>query len=206
MMDSMLRTRAVRAAYWRICRLGVALVARRTRVGAGTRFLGVPLIDIAEGSSLTFGQRCSIVSRGALTALNVNHPCTFRTLRAGASIVLGDDVGMSGGSICAASSVRIADRVLIGANVTIVDTDFHDVDAVPRRYAADEPVGRPVVIGPDVFLGAGVTVLKGVTIGAGTVVGAGSVVATDLPERVVAAGVPAKVVRVLRSGEGSGRA
>lgn len=50
-------------------------------------------------------------------------------------------------------------------------------------------------IGDDVWLGTGVIVLAGVTIGSGTVVAAGSVVTKDLPAGVVAAGVPARVIR-----------
>ncbi|MEW6900246.1 hypothetical protein [Trueperella pyogenes] len=47
------------------------------------------------------------------------------------------------------------------------------------------------------WLGAGVMVAPGVTIGENTVVGAGSVVVRDLPANVVAAGVPARVLRGL---------
>ena len=50
-------------------------------------------------------------------------------------------------------------------------------------------------IGEGCWLGAGVIVLPGVTIGKGSVVGAGSVVTKDIPENVVALGVPCRVVR-----------
>jgi maltose O-acetyltransferase len=46
-----------------------------------------------------------------------------------------------------------------------------------------------------VWLGAGAKVMDGVSIGSDVVVGAGAVVTTDLPDRVVAVGVPARVVR-----------
>jgi maltose O-acetyltransferase len=52
-----------------------------------------------------------------------------------------------------------------------------------------------VLIGDNVWLSVNVTVLKGVTIGANTIVGAGSVVTRSLPAGVVAAGVPARVLR-----------
>ncbi|MCO1456928.1 hypothetical protein L0Z10_14020 [Burkholderia multivorans] len=45
------------------------------------------------------------------------------------------------------------------------------------------------------WIGSDVRVLKGVAIGAGSVIGTGSVVTRDVPERVVAAGNPARIVR-----------
>ena len=45
-------------------------------------------------------------------------------------------------------------------------------------------------------LGAGATVLPGVRIGTGVQVGAGAVVSKDLPDFSVAAGVPARVLRM----------
>ena len=66
---------------------------------------------------------------------------------------------------------------------------------------ADVPVleqgrsSRGITLGDDVWLGTGAKVLDGVRIGSGVVVGAGAVVADDLPDGVVAVGVPARVVR-----------
>lgn len=54
----------------------------------------------------------------------------------------------------------------------------------------------------DVWLGYGVVVLDGVRIGKGAVIGAGSVVTRDIPPGVIAAGVPAKVIK---EREASGR-
>ena len=54
-----------------------------------------------------------------------------------------------------------------------------------------------IVLEDDVWLGTGATVSAGVTIGKGTIVAAGSVVTKDLPPGVLAAGVPAKVIRKL---------
>ena len=58
----------------------------------------------------------------------------------------------------------------------------------------DSQIGD-IVLEDDVWLATGVTVSAGVTIGRGTVVAAGSVVTKDLPPGVLAAGVPAKVIR-----------
>jgi acetyltransferase-like isoleucine patch superfamily enzyme len=107
---------------------------------------------------------------------------------------------LSGTTICAVTSVSIGQRVLLGADVLIADTDFHVVDRLPRRFDAI-PMARPddaVVIEDDVFVGARAIVLKGVRIGHGSVIGAGSLVTEDVPPNVVAAGSPCKPIRSLR--------
>ena len=105
-------------------------------VGRGVRFLGSPIVTPAEGSSISIGDRTVLISEGELTALGVNHPVVLRTLHSGARIDIGSDVGASGASICAAQMVVIGDECLLGANVTIVDTDFHPLEGRNRRYGA----------------------------------------------------------------------
>jgi maltose O-acetyltransferase len=72
-------------------------------------------------------------------------------------------------------------------------TATHPLDPGPRRAGWES--GAPIAIGDNVWLGGGAIVCPGVTIGDGTVVGAGAVVTRDLPAGVLAAGVPARVVR-----------
>ena len=55
----------------------------------------------------------------------------------------------------------------------------------------------PVYIGKQCWIAANSTILKGVTIGDESVVGAMSLVNKDIPAKVLAAGVPAKVIRKL---------
>ena len=59
----------------------------------------------------------------------------------------------------------------------------------------DFEYGKPITIGNDVWIAANVTICGGVTIGKGSVIGAGSVVTHDIPEGVIAAGNPCKVIR-----------
>jgi acetyltransferase-like isoleucine patch superfamily enzyme len=82
---------------------------------------------------------------------------------------------------------------MCGANVAIMDTDWHSLDA-EQWQAGIAGAALPILIEEDVWLDMNVTVLKGVTIGARTIVAAGSVVSRSLPADVIAAGQPARVI------------
>ncbi len=125
--------------------------------------------------------------------------------RGRARIRIGRGTAMSNNiSLVAMDSIDIGEKCLIGDLVTIMDSDFHRVDPAERWQGSDPAAG--VRIGNNVWLGSRVIVLKGVMIGDNTVVAAGAVVVRSLPANVVAAGVPAKVIRELagRSGPGVG--
>ncbi len=91
--------------------------------------------------------------------------------------------------------IRIGPRALIGSGVCVYDSDFHELD--PRRRRGGTPATARVTLGENVFVGDRSLILKGVEIGAHSVIGAGSVVVRSIPEGVVAAGNPARVVREL---------
>jgi len=78
--------------------------------------------------------------------------------------------------------------VVIGADVVIGSgaTIYHGV-----TIGDGSRPGRPVV-GDDVVLGAGACLLGGISVGDRVVVGAQAVVTTDLPDDVVATGIPAR--------------
>lgn len=86
--------------------------------------------------------------------------------------------------------IRIGKGVLFGAAVTIA-TVGHPVNPRMRGYMYT----APVTIGDNCWIGANVVICPGVTIGENTVIGAGSVVTRDIPENVVAAGNPCRVLR-----------
>lgn len=90
--------------------------------------------------------------------------------------------------------VRIGDHTLFGPAVQIYAAT-HPLDAELRR---EQEYGKPVVIGSDVWVGGGTIICPGVTIGSRSVIGAGSVVTRDIPEGVVAAGNPCRVIRELK--------
>lgn len=91
--------------------------------------------------------------------------------------------------------VTIGDDCFIGPNVSIY-TACHSTDPVERNNRREW--AEPVVIGNNVWIGGSVTILPGVTIGNNVTVGAGAVVTRDVPDNVVVAGNPAKVIRHIK--------
>ncbi|MBQ9225384.1 MAG: acyltransferase [Fibrobacter sp.] len=89
--------------------------------------------------------------------------------------------------------IEIGDNVLVGSSVTVLDSDFHEID--PSRRIDGNPKTGKVVIGDNAWIGDRVMILKGSTIGKNSVVAAGSVVSGEFPANVVIGGVPARVIR-----------
>lgn len=116
----------------------------------------------------------------------------------GASLTIGNNVGMSSTRMWIHKGVTIGDNVKIGACVLMTDTDAHPMDYLARRTSSEGTKSAPIVIEDDVWVGAHSIILKGVTIGARSVIGAGSVVTKSIPADCVAAGNPAKVIKMLR--------
>ncbi len=88
--------------------------------------------------------------------------------------------------------IRIGAACQLAPRVQLL-TATHPIDPEPRRLGWES--AEPITVGDNVWLGGGAIVCPGVTIGEDTVVGAGAVVTRDLPGGVVAAGVPARVIR-----------
>lgn len=96
--------------------------------------------------------------------------------------------------------IKIGDNVMLGPNVTIA-TPMHPLVA-DERIIQEYPNGTydleyasPITIEDNVWIATGAIVCGGVTIGKNSVIAAGSVVTRDVPEGVLAGGVPAKIIR-----------
>ena len=165
--------------------------------GSGWSFYGAPIVQKHRRSAMSFGPGLQLRSRTRSNPLGIGHPVILATLNPGAQLVVGDNFAMSGGSICVAEKVTIGNNVALGANSTVVDTDFHPLRWDLREQRPQDGKTKPVVLEDWVFVGMNCLILKGVTIGRGSVVGANSVVAHSVPPGVIAAGNPARVVREL---------
>jgi acetyltransferase-like isoleucine patch superfamily enzyme len=117
----------------------------------------------------------------------------FETCQDG-RIEISADVRINMGCVLVAySRITIGKDCLIGEYVSIRDANHGTEPGLPMRLQPHSIA--PISIGDDVWIGRGTVILKGVTIGSGAVIGANSVVTKDVPEMMIVAGVPARVLR-----------
>ncbi len=90
------------------------------------------------------------------------------------------------------ASITFGDNVFIGPNCGFY-TAGHPINKDKRNEGIE--YAYPINIGNDVWFGGNVQVMPGVTIGNNVVVGAGSIVTKDIPNNVIVAGNPAKILR-----------
>lgn len=150
-------------------------------------------IRVGQRAFRAFCARLIMASCGA--RVNVERGAQFAS-----DVVLGHDSALGLRAYIEEGTV-IGSFVMMGADCAVF-TRNHRFDRadIPMCRQGDTPV-RPVIIGDDVWLGARVILLPGTVIGHGAVIGAGSVVAGEIPSMAVAAGNPARVLRMRESGE-----
>ena len=90
------------------------------------------------------------------------------------------------------AKVKIGDNCQFAPNVSIY-TAGHPLHPVARNSLYE--YGIEVTVGDNVWIGGNTVIMPGVHIGSNTVIGAGSVVTKDIPDWVVAAGNPCRVIR-----------
>jgi acetyltransferase-like isoleucine patch superfamily enzyme len=123
-------------------------------------------------------------------------PGCWLTLSPDARIRIGAGCFLNQGVMLAAIElIEIGDHVMFANNCFVGDSD-HRYDDATKPITWQGFVARgPVRIGSNCWFGVNCVVRGGVTIGDRCVIGANSVVTEDLPRGVIAAGVPARVIR-----------
>lgn len=89
--------------------------------------------------------------------------------------------------------ITLEDGVFIGPGVKVI-TENHPEEPSKRHTLKT----APVTIRNNAWIGAGAIILPGVTVGRNAIVAAGAVVTKDVPDNVIVAGVPAKVMREIQ--------
>jgi acetyltransferase-like isoleucine patch superfamily enzyme len=176
---------------WRIAWITPLFRSRLTRPARGLYvYGGMPYIEGVV--DITIGDDCRISGHTTIAGRSAGS-CVPRLI-----VGRNCDIGWQ-------TTIAVGRRIEIGDNVRIAGRAFlagypgHPLDPMDRAAGlpdTEDQVGD-IIIEDGVWLATGITVLAGVRIGRGTVVGAGSVVNRDLPPNVLAAGVPARVLRPL---------
>lgn len=138
------------------------------------------------------GENCRISGRSSLFGRAAGNAPVL--LQIGENV----DIGWQN-TIAVGRRVIIGDHVRLAGNVYLAGFPGHPLNAEARARGepeTDAQVGD-IILEDHVWLASGVTVLAGVTIGRNSIIGAGSVVTRNIPANVIAAGVPAKVIRQL---------
>lgn len=111
----------------------------------------------------------------------------------GSNLSVGDNFYVNANCcILDCAKITIGNNVLIGPNVGFYAPD-HAFDKDERRKGYERAL--PIEIGDDVWICGSVCIKGGVKIGNGSIIGMGSVVINDIPDGVIAAGNPARVIR-----------
>ena len=93
------------------------------------------------------------------------------------------------------AKITVGSRTLFGPNVQIY-TATHPVNYLERSSGLE--YGKAILIGEDVWIGGSAIICPGVKIGNRSIIGAGSVVTKNVPDDVIAAGNPCRVIKELR--------
>lgn len=180
------------------------LLARRAAWGARfrTALLSLAYRDFLPGAGVHLGAGCRLraIHGGTVEigARCVAEPGCTIVARSG-RLTIGPDAFIGKCSvITAVERVTIGRDALIAEQVTIRDQDHDYTKSCPYRTAG--MLIAPVEIGNNVWIGAKATVTRGVTIGDNSVIGANSVVTSNIPANTIAAGVPARVIRMIGDG------
>jgi sugar O-acyltransferase (sialic acid O-acetyltransferase NeuD family) len=174
---------------------GIPVLGADDQLAARASAVGADHFVVAIGDNATRGrilERERARSPG-LEPATIVHP----------SAVLGSGSTLGPGSIILAGAV-VGNGCHFGPGVLLGIRSSVDHDGVVADHASLGPgatTGGNVRIGRATAVGLGASVIHGITIGDDTVIGAGAVVVEDVPDRVVAYGVPCRVARSREPGE-----
>jgi len=136
--------------------------------------------NVSIGNDFTMGMDCKLFSQDSESKIIIGdrvslNYCVSLNADCGGSIILGDNT-------------------LIGPN-TVLRASNHSYEDLNTPIRDQGHVPGTIVLNENVWIGANVVILPNVTIGSNTIIGAGSVVTKSIDKNVIAAGVPAVIIK-----------
>lgn len=154
------------------------LVSPLVTLGNGKIKFHKNVIIGVQTSPLFYSNYAYIESRGVNSVIEINNNVKINN------------------NVCIVSDgegIFIDENTLIGTNVTITDSNFHNLNPLFREFR--DLNSKKVKIGKNVFIGSNVTILKGASIGDNSVIATGSIVTGLIPSNVIAGGIPCRVLK-----------
>lgn len=160
-------------------------------------------IKINGNSKIIIGEGCRIRNTSVIVIGNNNRVELEEGVFFSGSIELfgdnnliriGKDTRINGANFIVhnGTKVEIGSKCLFSTEIDFRTTDSHSIfNADGERINLD----KNIVIGEHVWIGRMVSILKGSIIGDGSIIGSMSLVSGAIPKRVIAAGVPAKIIK-----------
>ena len=182
----------------------LARAGRTVRSRLYGKVLGAQCFDIGAGCHIKgirhirFGSGISIFKNMWLEAVTQHHGHRFNPV-----IEIGDGTSFSNNvHISSINRICIGSHVLVGSNVHITDHNHGSYGELRPSLPGEFPAERllhtdgPVLIADNVWIGDNVVIIGPVHIGAGAIIGSNSVVLKDVAAATIAAGSPARALKV----------
>jgi acetyltransferase-like isoleucine patch superfamily enzyme len=149
------------------------------------------------GNNVSIGPGSLLVPQRIYPSHVMSHPeIKYEVQIYNPKIVIGNRVTATGSlTISAMQEVTIEDDVMFALNVLIADGmhGFENVD-IPYKYQKMWKI-KPTIIKRGCWIGQNVVIMPGVTVGELSIIGANSVVTKSIPDRCIAIGAPARVIK-----------
>lgn len=117
----------------------------------------------------------------------------------GCHLIVGENFYANHGcTILDCAQITIGNNCLLAPGV-VISSATHPLNVTTRINGLE--LAYPITIGNNVWIGSNATINPGITIGNNVVIGAGAVVTKNIPNNVIVAGVPAKIIRTLTEEE-----
>ena len=101
-------------------------------------------------------------------------------------VIIGENTNLAKIEIICRDEIEIGDRCLFFWNISLMDTDHHNIYLVGNDIAINKP--KKIKIGNHVWIGADVRVLKGVSIADNNIIGMGSIITQNIDKENVVIG------------------
>lgn len=173
----------LRGCFLRRCRIEIFGEDNWVEIGERCVFRNCHIYICGNHNRITIGKECRFTKAEVWVEDDYNQ------------VNMGHNIWITGKTHLAVTEgkrLQIGNRCLLAEEITMRTGDSHSIfEKMGNRCnpAAD------ISVGEHVWIGQGVYILKGVTVGEDAVIGTGAVVTRSVPEKTVAAGNPARVIK-----------